>query len=340
MLKNVFKTFTLILFIIAFSHASFGEDAGPAVKIISVTGEVIVLVSGDTDWSKADPGMALSPGTRLKTLKGSSAVLAFDEKTENRVKIQPESYIVLKLAAKEKIEIIDGTLLSVIKDLPAGSEFEIRTPLAVCGVRGTKYRISADQKTSSTALAVRQNTVSFTCSREPDKSVIVGKDQQREIAPWDKAMIRAKGLGLLSTKETGPMSSDTRENADAPEISKEEYLRKFGADAFINTERAATADAHRKLAGRIYGIIIDPKHSIDTYARKTPLVRKTVTGIVRGGTITETSYYSDGSIKVLMETEGSRVKNDLTPVTGDIFGRDCLSGPTRMKRSDFEEFLL
>ena len=116
-----------------------------SVEVIYVVGRAEFLSREDSDWKEAKVGRSLFSGDSIKTYKDSSVEISFDGRKENVVSINPNSHVVLKLFEQEKIELIDGEVFALITQLPYGSTFEIRTPTAVCGARGTGWGANANK---------------------------------------------------------------------------------------------------------------------------------------------------------------------------------------------------
>lgn len=134
------------LFLISILVASTINAApGSSVNVTDVTGNVEFLAQGAASWETLEKGMRLRSGDSVKTKSKSSATFAFDSRKRNLVTVKQNSHVVLKLAGSEKLELIDGEVFALVKNLPRGSSFEIRTPTAVCGARGTGWGVIASQ---------------------------------------------------------------------------------------------------------------------------------------------------------------------------------------------------
>lgn len=69
----------------------------------------------------------------------------------------------LKIAggkSSTQIGLAAGTLIQKVSKLSSSDAYVIRTPSAVCGVRGTTFAVSADAKTSTSLVAVEEGKVS------------------------------------------------------------------------------------------------------------------------------------------------------------------------------------
>jgi hypothetical protein len=95
--------------------------------------------SASSEEEAAEEGMLLSSGDTIKTGAGSYAELAFDDEDKNVVRVEEGSTSVVLLKEDQKIELLEGEVFSVIRGLPPGRSFEVVTPTAVAGARGTEW---------------------------------------------------------------------------------------------------------------------------------------------------------------------------------------------------------
>jgi ferric-dicitrate binding protein FerR (iron transport regulator) len=116
------------------------------VKIITVRGKAQVLKAGEGDWQKAKKNLYLKSGDSVKTSADASVDIAFDNLKHGVVSVRENSHVVIRLVGNEKIELLDGEVFALVRKLPAGSSFEIRTPTAVCGARGTGFGAKGNKK--------------------------------------------------------------------------------------------------------------------------------------------------------------------------------------------------
>jgi len=141
---------------ILISAVAFAKP-GPYVKVLLVAGKAEFLTAGKTDWEELKRGTYLYSGDSIKTYRDSSVEIGFEWGTENILSVRPNTHVVIKLAGKEKIELIDGEVYALVESLPKGSTFEIRTPTAVCGARGTGWGVKAN-KNRTTVSAYDKNS--------------------------------------------------------------------------------------------------------------------------------------------------------------------------------------
>jgi len=129
----------------------------PSVSIVHMEGDVTICRQGEEEFKPAAVDDVLFTGDQIKTKAGAYVEIAFDDEEENVVRINENSHVALLLKENEKIELVDGKIYSTVNKLQSGSSFEIRTPTAVCGVRGTEWSTTADSQ-NTTVETFQNNT--------------------------------------------------------------------------------------------------------------------------------------------------------------------------------------
>lgn len=137
------KLIKALAFVVASAYLT---GAGPAfaanmkVTVRKVVGDV--QTAQGAKWVKATVGMQLVSGAKIKTGSGGEALLTWDN--GNVVKLRPLSNLVLTQVAKTgsttnvALDIQKGGVFAKVKKLQnAKSSFNVGTPTAVAGVRGT-----------------------------------------------------------------------------------------------------------------------------------------------------------------------------------------------------------
>ncbi|MBN2655142.1 MAG: FecR domain-containing protein [Nitrospirae bacterium] len=121
-----------------------------------VSGEAMVRAKGESDWRKLSVYEKLTEGSVIRTAgSGSSAELTYSDGTI--VYIRPDTTVGIAASGKRgetiterRLIVETGRIITKIKKaLGTESRFEIHTPSAVAGVKGTEFRTSVDdQKTT------------------------------------------------------------------------------------------------------------------------------------------------------------------------------------------------
>ncbi len=129
---------------------SASDDQERVAVIIDLSGDVRISKSGGEKTFEAKKNTNLTHGDRIITGRDSWAKLSLDGNKE--IKIDEKSYISLSELTYDKekgektgIKLFVGKLwTSIKKKLGKDDEFNISTPNAVMGARGTKFSVSYD----------------------------------------------------------------------------------------------------------------------------------------------------------------------------------------------------
>lgn len=145
-MARAFNVILLLFAVISFSYSIQPArlDAQPVqvAEIISTTGEVKLLPAASRDWISAQVGMKVKEGDIIKTMDSSSAELAFGEGLNNILNIFANSQLVISRLEPGLVKLEEGRVFSLIQKISRGSTFEVRTPTAVAGARGTGWGVS------------------------------------------------------------------------------------------------------------------------------------------------------------------------------------------------------
>jgi|GEM_PF-2957922 len=145
MVKRTGITFFLLIVSLAlfsFSPLILQAQSVQVAEVIHVTGDVTIKTAASPDWVSAEEGMKVKEGDIIKTEADSSAELAFGEKLSNVLNIFPNSQLVISRFEPGLVKLEQGRVFTLLRKLNKGSTFEVRTPTAVAGARGTGWGTS------------------------------------------------------------------------------------------------------------------------------------------------------------------------------------------------------
>jgi len=205
MAKRVYPIIGIILILgimmmITACGANVKETARVAT-IVDFSGQVTITKAAENKTFTAFKGMSLTQGDRIETEKNSSLILEIGEDKELRVS-ENASFTISELQGGKdsqtestEISLKSGGVWADVKNkLSPDSRFEIATPTAVMGVRGTKFSVFHSDETSK--LAVLEGIVAATKIIEianPDGTinkrplvVVVNKGEQLDIDEADQ----------------------------------------------------------------------------------------------------------------------------------------------------------
>jgi hypothetical protein len=127
-------------------NLSCGSSSEKNTFITSLQGEVTVKKASSANWVKAEVKMLLNKGDSIKTEAEASAQITFfnGSTIELRAGTQIEITELVKEQAKNirMKQEIGETISKVEKLVDSASKYEIETPTAVAGVRGSSMRVS------------------------------------------------------------------------------------------------------------------------------------------------------------------------------------------------------
>ncbi|MBN3040997.1 MAG: FecR domain-containing protein [Candidatus Omnitrophica bacterium] len=115
-------------------------------EVVSVSGSPKVMLSGENSYVDAEVGMYLEAGDKIKTNSSSSISLSFDDNDKNIASVDSDSYAEVILDTGEKLSLLEGKIFAAVDQASEDEPFEIKTPTAVVGVRGTEFLTTVDEQ--------------------------------------------------------------------------------------------------------------------------------------------------------------------------------------------------
>jgi len=108
------------------------------------------------DWIAAEDGMVLLPGDEVKTAGRDSVVLALDGGKVGKIELKGGSLFRIRKMEQDPVsnsnttllDLAIGKLIAKVEPLRGVSKFEVRTPTALTGVRGTVFEVEVKPKKS------------------------------------------------------------------------------------------------------------------------------------------------------------------------------------------------
>lgn len=122
------------------------------------------------------------------------------------------------------------------------------------------------------------------------------------------------------------------------QVSREEYISRFGNSSLEVTQSAAEVEAYRNLGRIIYGTIVQSGMTIEGIADKDPTLRDAVQNVAKEAQIELIQYFSDGSIIANLNLRGNAIPERLSLITGNIYGQNYLSGAQLIEFNRYLEY--
>ena len=215
--------------------------AAPAAldaRLTRAEGGVFLRLAGsdETRFIRAKAGTPLSPQDIIRTGPDGRAEIALEG--ESLIELGPRSYMIVEdlAAAKPAVYFRLGSLVARLK-LRQGAGFDVRTPNAVCSVRGTELALARlpDEPLTRVAILRRGKVV----VRAADRPEVLELGPGQETSVGLEGVARApEVLDALKPLEKRAVALEAR----APEVG-EAWLSVSADDLAAERGRAATAEA-------------------------------------------------------------------------------------------------
>jgi len=183
-----------ILLLLCFCSLAFAQDA----IVIKVDGTAYLNSTGT--WQKIVPEMAVETGNSITTEDTSSVSLKFTN--DHTLKILENSIFSIRenTPNMKDLDLWLGEIAAKIEKLPPSEKFFIRTPAAVCAVRGTKFNVHVAES-KKTDVYVDDGIVGVMDIAGQGKEVFVEKGMMTTVSPGEPASQPVKQKPRKKEKE-------------------------------------------------------------------------------------------------------------------------------------------
>lgn len=218
-MKKILKLLLLTTLICFTSVTVLAAKQEGSAKITKIEGTANIKRRGGKKSFKAVKGMKLVQGDMLYTSKGSNVSLTFEN--GNQSVVGENTFLTfeeMKKLSNDKssvsMKVDKGSIFSnVKKKLISGEKFEIRTPNAVAGVRGTKFFVKTDK--NNTVVCVVKGQVEFASSNGKNSAPILVKKNQIAEVNKTSAAVLVEDTGNI-TQDNSIKDSTTSSNNGTP----------------------------------------------------------------------------------------------------------------------------
>ena len=122
-----------------------GVWAGEA-KILSMSGNVEARQTREGQWAPASENLEIAEGGALRTGADGAAVLLLPNKTKVWLKETSNLEIEQRQTLASRLALVFGRIKVRVPHLMRKEKFEVRTPAAVCAVRGTEFTMATTEE--------------------------------------------------------------------------------------------------------------------------------------------------------------------------------------------------
>ncbi len=163
-------------------------DAGAKrmATLTHIKGTVKVKAPDSAEWAAATDRMVVNEGDEIKTSAGSSAIIKMDD--GSMVKIGPLAKMKIEALGKSgrnnktDIGVSIGKSWQRVNKLSSDSSFNVKTPTAVAGVRGTFFSSEVEQSSDST-FDCFDGAVDVGSINDPSNTVPLTAGYRTQVAP-------------------------------------------------------------------------------------------------------------------------------------------------------------
>lgn len=120
---------------------ALAEDA----ELIAFSGNVEVRPGREGKWAAARRNMDITEGSAVRTAAGASAVVLLPNKTKVWMKESSNLELEQRQTLASRLALMFGRIKLRVPHLLRKEKFEVRTPSAVCAVRGTEFTVDTDE---------------------------------------------------------------------------------------------------------------------------------------------------------------------------------------------------
>lgn len=160
------KFFNLICLLIFLSPLAFAENYG---VFMIVKGDVKITSAKDRTQTPAKIGMKVFPGDSIISAADSRAKIVMSDR--NVINVNPDTKFVIEKYVNDstsgkkdvKINLLQGKIRTNVEEKYDGekNKFEIKTPTAVAGVRGTRFLVDYSPSTGISQVFTFHGAVTF-----------------------------------------------------------------------------------------------------------------------------------------------------------------------------------
>ena len=186
-------------------------------------------------WKTLDNSTVLSNGDLIKTGSEGQAQLTFANQARTLIKSNSK----LKITANDrglgltKVKLSLGEILvKFVNTVKSDQQFEVETPSATAGVRGTIFRVVVNEE-EETQVAVSEGKVEVSSDggkvvvEKGEGAVVREKKDRPEVVPAEKIEVKQQGRARGKEKGTGkPEEEWLKENKEWAKKAKREAKQK------------------------------------------------------------------------------------------------------------------
>lgn len=236
----------------------FAEEA----KILSMAGQVEARQTREGKWAPASDGMEIAEGGAVRTGDSGAAVLLLPNKSKIWMKGASSLEVEQRQTLASRLALLFGRIKVRVPHLMRKERFEVRTPAAVCAVRGTEFTMAAAED-GKTDLQVLFGEVKLKFSVPPAKgpsefnipqgqslsSPEEGKAAKPALltASAERAALENWNPGLTPEQRVAGLKQKENDRAQVKEFARVANNTQNELKSFLNVVKESDMEAGRTL---------------------------------------------------------------------------------------------
>ncbi|KAF0126120.1 MAG: Sigma factor regulatory protein FecR/PupR family [Elusimicrobia bacterium] len=252
------KYISAACFILAFPALSPAQEA----RVLSFAGSVEVKADRDVEWAPAEKNMEIKEGGAVRTGADGAAMVLMPNKAKVWMRENSGLEIEQRKTLASRLSLLFGRMKVRVPHLMRKERFEVRTPSAVCAVRGTEFTVDAtpegamdikvlygEVKLNFTVPPVKGKSeihlpqgqfLSLAEKGKPARQALLTKEQEyRALENWHPGLDPRERMAGIAEKENS--------RAQIKEFAKTTTGAEQQVKAFINTAKESDLEAGRTL---------------------------------------------------------------------------------------------
>jgi hypothetical protein len=266
----------------AAAQESFFPD-NAAAYVNEVEGECQVKRKGESYAETIkDIFIPLYEGDTVYTEIQSKLEIIFDDATI--IKLDPNSKLTIKILKRGKtnktiLDLIKGSLLSVVKKLTQEEEFSVKTKMAMAAVKGTEFVVTAGDDDKVAVFDGAVSVTGYDMDGNELHSIILDKDKETVITKKLRKPEKAKKLSRNFVKRYSEIKDMRGKIEHVRQLRRDGKIKKYRLERRLERiDNLKMMKSSRKLSGKMSA---DQKEYIKRMEELEPFYRAQLNEIER-----------------------------------------------------------
>ena len=257
------KILPLLLLILTLPVFAAAEEA----KIIAFSGNVEVRNTREGQWVPATENIEIAEGGAVRSGADGSAVMLMPNKTKVWIKESSTLELEQRATLASRLALVFGKIKVRVPHLLRKEKFEVRTPSAVCAVRGTELTVDTNEAGAMVInVLYGEVKLSFVVPSEKGKSefyIPQGRSMSLEergkpakltlmTSEQEKSSLENWNPGLSPSDRRKEMQAKDNDRAQIREFAKVTNGTENSVKTFLNNVKESDLEAGRTLKD-VYG---------------------------------------------------------------------------------------